>query len=442
MKRLRAFVALVDLVGVAGTIALATLIQRALGNLPAGVTWSAAGVRVGLLAIWLVSLSFADSREPTLVLSGPDYYARSIRATFGAYGFAAVVALAAGMENTRLLIGLGFPVGVVLLTLCRWVLRNALLRVGTADSGAWMRQRVLTVLAPGAPVSDELAAGSAQWLYESVGTVGASAPGEVIEAVHASRASMVLVSRSSTLSARALQLLGWDLDSLGVSLCIEPGSGFIRPGRTSLLPHPSTTVLLVRTVHLSSRERFIKRTADLFLALVLFPLLLPVMIAASVAIALEDGGPVLFAQTRIGRGGKRFTLYKLRTMYRDAEDRRPPPRSRKAQRDPRCTRVGAVLRRWSIDEIPQLWCVLVGSMSLVGPRPRLETEFAESPEEVRRLEARPGVSGLWQTSGRSDLSFEEADLLDVEYVDNWSLIGDLVILARTVRTVIGRRGAY
>lgn len=442
MKRLRAFVALADLVGVAGTLVLATLLEHTFGQLQEGITWSVTGARSGLLVIWMVSLSLADSREPTLVLSGPDYYARSIRASFGAYGFAAVVALAAGLENTRLLIGLGFPVGVVLLTLCRWVLRNALLRLGAAGSGAWMRQRVLTVLASGAPVGDDFVSGSAQRLYESVGTVGATVPGEVIEAVQASRASMVLVSRSSTLSARSLQLLGWDLDSIGVSLCIEPGSGFIRPGRTSLLPHPSTTVLLVRTVHLSSRERFVKRTADIVFALLLLPLLLPLMIGASVAIALEDGGPVLFAQTRIGRGGKRFTLYKLRTMYRDAEERRPPPRSRKAQRDPRCTRVGAALRRWSVDEIPQLWCVLVGSMSLVGPRPRLETEFAESPEEVRRLEARPGISGLWQTSGRSDLSFEEADLLDVEYVDNWSLIGDLVILARTVRTVVGRRGAY
>jgi len=151
---------------------------------------------------------------------------------------------------------------------------------------------------------------------------------------------------------------------------------------------------------------------------------------------------VIYSQTRVGRNGRRFTIHKLRTMRRDADQLAPPPRSRKQHDDPRCTRVGRFLRRWSIDEIPQLWCVLVGTMSLIGPRPRLESEWLESPVEFRRLEARPGISGVWQTSGRAEIPFEEADLRDVEYVDNWSLLGDLVLMARTVRTVLSRRGAY
>jgi lipopolysaccharide/colanic/teichoic acid biosynthesis glycosyltransferase len=285
-------------------------------------------------------------------------------------------------------------------------------------------------------------AGSGFQVFEPVGTIAAREIDEVLAAAAAFSATLVFVSREASLSARQLQVLGWRLDEKGIGMCVEPSTSTIRPGRTLLLPHPTTTLLLVRTVHLSLRDRFIKRTADIVISVLLIPVLFPIALVAAVFIVVEDGFPAIFRQLRLGRRGTPIRIYKLRTMYRDADRFRPDPRSRKAQVDPRCTRVGRVLRRWSIDEIPQLWCVLIGTMSLVGPRPRLESELGGSPEEFRRLEARPGLTGLWQTSGRSDLSFEEAEQLDVEYVDNWSLIGDLVILARTLRTVATGRGAY
>jgi lipopolysaccharide/colanic/teichoic acid biosynthesis glycosyltransferase len=442
--RLHRLVAFVDSIAVLGTVAACLLIERAAGwgDQQDGWAVGSAVIAVVVAAVWSLSLLLTDSRDDHLLLVGSDYYARAIRSTFLSFAITAVGVLAIGIEGARAEIVLGFPIGVVLVVVGRWVVRNLRLRRLRAGGGDSMRQRVLTVVGNGdARVSSPFSAGGFR-VFEDVGTVVPSDVDRVVQAALDASASLVFVARDSGLTPRQVQLLGWRLDNVRIGMCIEPSSSFIRPGKTLLLPHPSTTVLLVRTVHLSTRDRFIKRTADLVLTIALAPVLVPLALLAAVAVVADDGFPVLYRQQRVGRNGRRFTIYKLRTMHRDADAQQPPPRSPKPSDDPRCTRVGRVLRRWSIDEIPQLWCVLTGSMSLVGPRPRLEPELADSPEEFRRLEARPGISGLWQTSGRANLSFEEADLLDVEYVDNWTLIGDLVILARTVRTVLGRHGAY
>jgi len=443
-RRVRFAVSMLDTVLVVFTMLLSALVERLLGANLDRVDWDSGYLYVcaALAAVWLVSLSLADSRDSNLLLLGSDYYARVIRATFGAFGLFAVGALAGGVSSARTAVGFGFPIGIVLLVGGRWALRQRLLRQVRSATGGVLRQRVLSVVASEQAGEPAVLAVPGFDLFEAVGVVSTPDPDDIVRAAQQSDATLVFVTRGSPLTPRQIQVLGWRLDAIGVALCVEPSAAMIRPGKTLLLPHPTTTVLLVRTVHLSLRDRFIKRGADLVIALVLIPVLLPVALISAIAIAWEDGRPVLFRQARVGRGGKKFSIYKLRTMYRDADSERPTPRSPKVHDDPRCTRTGRFLRRWSIDEIPQLWCVLVGTMSLVGPRPRLESELLDSPEEFRRLEARPGISGLWQTSGRANLTFDEADLLDVEYVDNWSLIGDIVIIARTVRTVLSRRGAY
>lgn len=443
-SRIRRFVAVADVVGVLTTMVLCVLLERWAGRAVADIGWGSGFLYLcaATAAVWLLSLLLADSRDVNLLLAGPDYYARVIRATFSAFGLVAVASLAGGVETARSVVAFGFPIGVVLVVLARWLVRNSLLKRVGSEAGSWLRHRVLSVVAEPGPGSDSALISAGYRLFEPVGTVAARSTDEVLKAAREHGASLVFVSRDALLGPRQLQILGWELDGAGIAMCVEPSASTIRPGRTLLLPHPTTTLLLVRTVHLSIRDRFIKRTADVIVTVILIPLLLPVVLIAGIAVVVEDGFPMFFRQHRLGRGGRLIRIYKLRTMYRDADSKRPQPRSRKAQHDPRCTSVGRFLRRWSIDEIPQLWCVLAGTMSLVGPRPRLESELAGSPEEFRRLEARPGLTGLWQTSGRSDLSFEEAEQLDVEYVDNWSLIGDLVILARTLRTVVGGRGAY
>ena len=177
----------------------------------------------------------------------------------------------------------------------------------------------------------------------------------------------------------------------------------------------------------------------------------PIWLVAAVAIKLDSPGPVLYRQRRVGEGGRPFVMLKFRSMYVDAEQRlaelRPLSEADgplfKLRNDPRVTRVGRVLRRWSLDELPQLWNVIRGDMSLVGPRPPLPEEVAAYEEwHFARLEAPPGVTGLWQVSGRSELSFEDYVRRDLFYIENWSLAYDLFIVLKTIPMVLSRRGAY
>jgi exopolysaccharide biosynthesis polyprenyl glycosylphosphotransferase len=197
--------------------------------------------------------------------------------------------------------------------------------------------------------------------------------------------------------------------------------------------------------------RGLKRAFDAVGAGLLIVLTAPLMIAVALAIKLQDGGPVLFRQTRVGREGVLFECLKFRSMVIDAEARLSAITHLntndgvlfKAQHDPRITRVGRLIRRYSIDELPQLFNVIVGVMSLVGPRPALPSEVRRyTPDVQRRLHVRPGMTGLWQVSGRSDLSWDDTVRLDLYYVDNWSIVQDLSIMTRTIHAIVSSRGAY
>ncbi len=223
------------------------------------------------------------------------------------------------------------------------------------------------------------------------------------------------------------------IDSL--ELAIGWSSG---PPATPSLPHERPAWLL-------------KRGLDVIGAGLLLLLALPILALAALAIRLDSPGPIFFKQTRCGRGGRPFPIFKLRTMVDGAEAQRAALEAAneasgpvfKMRRDPRITRVGAFLRRWSLDELPQLWNVLRGEMSLVGPRPPIPSEVAEyGPREQRRLTVTPGITGLWQVSGRSDVDFERWVSLDIEYIETWSPKRDVAILLRTIPAVLSGRGAY
>jgi lipopolysaccharide/colanic/teichoic acid biosynthesis glycosyltransferase len=177
------------------------------------------------------------------------------------------------------------------------------------------------------------------------------------------------------------------------------------------------------------------------------------MVLLAILVKLDSRGPALFAQLRVGQGGRTFRMLKLRTMRDGAEHERDAmadlnqhddPRLFKIPSDPRVTRLGRVIRRWSLDELPQLYNILAGDMSLVGPRPFFESDLADyEAHHFRRLAVKPGLTGLWQVSGRSDIvDFEEVVRLDRHYIEQWSLALDLEILVRTVPAVVSRRGAY
>jgi exopolysaccharide biosynthesis polyprenyl glycosylphosphotransferase len=247
-----------------------------------------------------------------------------------------------------------------------------------------------------------------------------------------------------------LRELSWSLEGSGVEMLVDPGLVEVAGPRMHIRPLVGFPLLHVEEPHFTGPRRVVKRTTDIVLTAVGLVLISPVLLLIALAIKLQDGGPVIFAQTRIGRGGAEFTMYKFRSMRIGAERELASLMERnqgkgglfKMNDDPRITRLGRVLRSFSLDELPQLLNVLNGTMSLVGPRPHLAHELALMPaHSSRRSLVTPGLTGLWQVSGRSHLEGDEAIQLDLRYVENWSLTLDLLILWKTFSAVLRRVGA-
>jgi exopolysaccharide biosynthesis polyprenyl glycosylphosphotransferase len=237
----------------------------------------------------------------------------------------------------------------------------------------------------------------------------------------------------------------------GVPLRVVPGAFALMRGRTILSEGMGLPLLEVHYPGLDNTQRALKRVLDVTVSLAGLVLLSPLFLAVALAVRLDSPGPVLFRQKRVGADEKIFVCYMFRSMQRDAEVRQAVLEDLnelkgpafKLREDPRVTRVGRFLRRWSIDESPQLVNVLKGEMSLVGPRPLPVRDFLRMEESQKgRLGAVPGMTGYWQTSGRSDLAFEEMVRLDLYYIENWSLSFDLKIILKTLGTVLRREGAY
>jgi len=244
----------------------------------------------------------------------------------------------------------------------------------------------------------------------------------------------------------------WTLEGSDVDVLVSSALTDVTGPRISIRPVAGLPLLHIEEPELSGTRRVMKGVFDRVVAGLIILFALPVLVGLGIAVRLTSRGPALFRQTRVGRDGSHFTMFKFRSMYVDAEERKKELESRneraegllfKMRDDPRVTRVGKFLRKWSLDELPQLINVLNGSMSLVGPRPPLPSEVARYEDDVhRRLMVKPGLTGLWQISGRSDLEWDESVRLDLRYVENWSLAMDFVILWRTVFAVLRREGAY
>jgi len=265
------------------------------------------------------------------------------------------------------------------------------------------------------------------------------------------RADVVLVSPGPGLSGLDVRRLSWQLEGTGVELGVLGLVDHAAPHRVRPVQLDGGTVLRLAPTRPSRPVRLAKHVVDRVLGTALLLAALPLIGLLALAVRLDSPGPGLFRQTRTGRNGTPFTMLKLRTMHQNADEDLGALLARneadgplfKIQDDPRVTRVGRLLRRTSLDELPQLINVVRGEMSLVGPRPALPTEVACYDDvERRRLQVLPGLTGLWQVSGRSDLGWESGMALDLSYADNWRLRADASILARTVGAVIRRRGAY
>jgi exopolysaccharide biosynthesis polyprenyl glycosylphosphotransferase len=262
---------------------------------------------------------------------------------------------------------------------------------------------------------------------------------------------LVFVAPGRHMSGERVRRLSWTLHDRGRSLVVLPGIVDVARRRVRLTSAAGLTLLHITPPPQRGAHTLAKAAVDRMGALVLIVLLSPLLLGLALAVRFGSPGPVLYRQTRVGWNMTQFVMWKFRTMVVDADrlkigleaENENDGHMFKMRRDPRVTPVGRVLRRFSLDELPQLFNILFGHMSLVGPRPPLPEEVVHyDGTEMRRLRVKPGLTGLWQVSGRSDLSWRETVALDLRYVDNWSLAGDMNVMARTVRAVLDGQGAY
>jgi exopolysaccharide biosynthesis polyprenyl glycosylphosphotransferase len=301
---------------------------------------------------------------------------------------------------------------------------------------------VATCLAGVGPEVDKVA---------GVPVFGGVAVTEVADAVRRSGADTVAVLSCPEIDGATLRQLAWELEKTGTDLYVAPALLDVAGPRTTVRPTAGLTLLHVGHPQLSGPRQILKGLFDRTMAALALILLSPVLMTVALAIRLYDKGPALFKQVRVGKDGELFRVYKFRTMVVDAEARLAELKPTndldgvlfKLRHDPRITAIGRSLRKYSIDEFPQLINVVRGEMSLVGPRPALPSEAAQYADHVhRRLVVRPGITGMWQVNGRSDLSWEESVRLDLRYVENWSFALDLQILWKTVSVLMHGSGAY
>lgn len=423
-----------------------------------------------LSASWVAALAVNGAWDRKILGSGPSEYARVMRSSFYLFGFVAIVSYLASLEIARSYLAIALPLGLFGLIGGRWVWRRLLeeyrlagshlssvLVVGGTHSAAALAARLRSAPSAGYRVAGLcLPGGKIAWGDRGTKSDGFQVVGDLDDvpgAITRCGADMVAIAASESFGPEEVRHLSWRLEGLGIPIALAPALTDVAGPRIHIRPVDGLPLLWVEEPRFRGPKLVAKSMLDAVGSAVLIVLFAPLMAGVAVAIRLSDRGPALFRQERVGINGKLIRMWKFRSMVVDAEARLAAVAAArrnagneilfKAKDDPRITGVGRFIRRFSIDELPQLFNVLRGEMSLVGPRPQLPSEVELLGDAARRrLLVKPGMTGLWQVSGRSDLSWEDTVRLDVYYVENWSMAGDLVIMARTLRAVLGSRGAY
>lgn len=433
--------------------------QRVAGS-PADLALSYTTLSVVLIVAWLAVLALFDTRSPRFVGTGTAEYRHIVDSTIRLFALVAIIAYVFKLDVARGYIFIAFPLGVLVLLLTRWMWRQWL---GAQRRAGAYSARV--VLVGSASSVEHLAQELARHPEAGYRVVGACTPtgepgsilsrtgvpilGRIQDAVVALRAvggDTVAVTSSDDLGAEAVRRLSWELQGGREHLIVAPSLTDVNGPRIHTRPVAGLPLIHVEMPRYEGSTLFAKRAFDILGAGVLVLALSPVLLLIALAVRATSAGPVLYRQERIGLNGRPFDMLKFRSMRVNADDElaalllaqgSSDKPLFKVENDPRVTRIGRVLRKHSLDEFPQLFNVLLGSMSLVGPRPQREGEVALYDDAAhRRLLLKPGMSGLWQVSGRSALSWEDAIRLDLYYVENWSITGDVAILWRTVRAVL------
>jgi exopolysaccharide biosynthesis polyprenyl glycosylphosphotransferase len=427
-------------------------------HLPA--LWLTATLPVG----WILILALNRAYDTRHLFVGSDEYQRVFRAGCTFMASVAVALYALNVQVARGYVLIALPLGCAVVGMLRFMLRRGLHH---SWANGYRLRRVVAV-GHAADVA-ELCHMLRRSRFHGLDVVGACLPdpssrlnsqvpvpvyGSFDSVNHAAllaEADTVIVLTCPEINGPALRRIGWSVEDDKVDLIVASALMDVAGGRTTIRPVDGLPMLHVDHATLRGPRRIVKEALDRLLGVLLLLMFSPVLLALGACVRLTSNGPALFRQVRIGRDGREFHMVKFRTMYPGSERMVGMLASSnendgllfKIKDDPRVTPIGRILRRYSLDELPQLFNVVSGSMSLVGPRPPLRSEVDRYPDDFRRrLVVKPGMTGLWQVSGRSDLPWDEVMRLDLHYVDNWSLSLDLVILMRTVTAVVRSSGAY
>lgn len=463
-----------DLAAVVTAVGIAHWIRVGLSDTP--YVWALdpltySWVSVLIAAGWTGALAINDARSERVIGSGLEEYRRVWIATMSVFGTIAIISTLFKLGIARGYLLIALPVGIALLLLSRWAARQMISRARRKDG-----RYITPVLAVGSSESIcHLAKVLAQNTSSGYTVVGAcvagqpteseiSIPGagrvpvvgdgtDISKAVESTQSAAVAVMASEQFYGRCLQDLSWELERLDIDLLVAPGVIDVAGPRLHMWPVAGLPLIHVEKPRYQEAKRFQKRLFDIVFSSLVLLVGFPVMVVVAMAIRLTSKGPVFYRQERIGLNGNKFEILKFRTMIDGADaaladlvslDLVTSPRDPfKFIDDPRVTSIGRFLRKHSLDELPQFINVLKRDMSVVGPRPQVRSEVeAYDDYAKKRLLVPPGITGLWQVSGRSDLSWEDSMRLDLFYVENWSMATDLLIALKTAQIVITRSGAY
>ena len=422
---------------------------------PATLAWA-----IGI--IWLVTLKFNGSREDRIIGSGSDEYKRILGSSITVLSLLALAALFLKLDVSRLFVGNSLLIGTVSLILGRWIWRQWLRnkrehnllkeRVAIAGPAALIQELAdkLTKDKQG-PYTPALLIPLSGKLESTIKTE--SNFDDPATTLKRHKLDALIVVGTDTMSSKHLKQIAWNMEKSNATLIVAPGLLEVAGPRVHTRPISGMPLIEIDSPKFSGSKYIVKQVFDLTLATVALVLTSPIMFIAAIAVK-ADGGPIFFLQERRGKDGKLFKMIKFRSMIVGADKLHEQLKKQKQKEltnsnmfkdpaDPRITKVGKFIRKYSIDELPQIFNVLKGDMSMVGPRPPLPSEVKEYENHVhRRLYVKPGITGIWQVSGRSSLSWEDTVRLDLRYVENWSLLSDVIIIVKTIYVVMKKDGAH
>ncbi|WP_280759835.1 sugar transferase [Prescottella agglutinans] len=455
-------------------IAVAAAQVARFGTTPEAVAAGISGLSytmmsVALAGLWIAMLAIHRTRSTRVIGAGAEEYRRIVTATFQLFGLIAILSLLFQADIARGYLAIALPLGLAGLLGGRWVMRKVVTRrrargdchtsvlvVGSRQSVLTMTRnferdsssgyRVVGVCVPGYGFRED----------EHLVVDGREIPVlgneyDVIGALGACGADTVVVTATEHLGHDGIRSLVWDLEPHNVDLVVAPGVVDVAGPRLVMRPVAGFPLIHVEKPRYHGAKRFGKTAFDTCFALAALIAVAPVMLVAAIAVKATSKGPILYKSERMGINGRPFPMLKFRTMVDGADKQVAALLGQnegagvlfKMKDDPRITPVGKFLRKYSLDELPQFVNVLRREMSVVGPRPPLRREVEAYDGTVRRrMLVKPGLTGLWQVSGRSDLSWDETVRLDLSYVENWSMMQDILIVGKTVRAVTAGSGAY